>query len=160
MADGLCTQNPCSRCRFRYGVIGNHICCGYILVKEQRRPCPAGEGCTVFEKGSSFSEKALNHEVVRKVNKTCVDCGKTFYAGTKAKYCPECNKRKSAQYTINNHKRKQEARAAAELSKDKYCCWCGALFHSDSALKTGCPACKAKTKWQREQIRKERLKNE
>ena len=47
-------QDRCKKCRFRvYVNVGEEgemmVACTYILQGRGRRPCPAGERCTVFE---------------------------------------------------------------------------------------------------------------
>ena len=44
---------PCTTCKY-----GNRdATCTYILVAQRRRPCPAGIGCTVYEKVESRRER-------------------------------------------------------------------------------------------------------
>ena len=44
---------PCTTCKY-----GNRdAICTYILVAQRRRPCPAGIGCTVYEKVESRRER-------------------------------------------------------------------------------------------------------
>lgn len=43
----ICTEY-CDGCSFRYMIGGAFVrCCNYYFVTNQRRPCPAGDGCTV-----------------------------------------------------------------------------------------------------------------
>ena len=37
----------CAGCIYRGGQSGYLKCCNYYLITDKRRPCPAGEGCTV-----------------------------------------------------------------------------------------------------------------
>ena len=46
---GLVSREHCGKCRY-YGP-ASHTCDYYCITKE-RRGCPAGEGCTKFEKGT------------------------------------------------------------------------------------------------------------
>lgn len=39
-------KNNCDDCYYR-GTIYNTACCNYLLMTDQRRPCPPGEECTV-----------------------------------------------------------------------------------------------------------------
>lgn len=43
---GKTMANNCATC-FYHGKCGGMICCNFFLMTGQRRPCPAGEGCTV-----------------------------------------------------------------------------------------------------------------
>lgn len=136
--ESLCAKTPCGHCKYRYGNIGPYLACGYILVEQKRRPCPAGKDCTVFEKGRSFSEKTIGHRATVKIERKCVRCGVTFMAGSKAKYCPTC---KEALHKI------QEAESKArKLSERKSvirtCPSCGKDFESISYQKSFCQECR------------------
>lgn len=37
----------CKGCIYRGGQSGLIKCCNYYLITNKRRPCPAGDGCTV-----------------------------------------------------------------------------------------------------------------
>ena len=40
--------NYCSNCFYCGSVEGGRLqCCNYLLITNQRRPCPPGDGCTV-----------------------------------------------------------------------------------------------------------------
>lgn len=59
--NGLCDKH-CRRCIYRSKFpVGktDEVMCGYLLMTKKRRPCPAGEGCTVKEvKGRKRNEQA------------------------------------------------------------------------------------------------------
>lgn len=108
MANGLC-DNYCKDCVYRQALTnGFCIVCNYLLDTGKRRPCPAGEGCTVKIKGKRGRcwddesiiqwEKAMarlkaesrneKKERMREVRKqmlfdrmrtlSCAECGKEF----------------------------------------------------------------------------------
>ncbi len=37
----------CLDCRYYQGAYEADLCCCYLLITDQRRPCPPGKGCTV-----------------------------------------------------------------------------------------------------------------
>lgn len=41
----------CKDCGFSSLLCGDMLCCNYYLITENRRPCPAGFGCKVKQKG-------------------------------------------------------------------------------------------------------------
>lgn len=41
------SEHPCAGCLHFYGAYAANRCCNYILDTGKRRPCPAGDGCTV-----------------------------------------------------------------------------------------------------------------
>lgn len=44
---GLANEKSCKNCVFSYMVCNQLYICDYFLKTNKRRPCPAGEGCTV-----------------------------------------------------------------------------------------------------------------
>ena len=42
---------PCRSCKY-HGVVSGDLSCDYILVMHERRGCPAGPGCTRYERGA------------------------------------------------------------------------------------------------------------
>ena len=54
MAEKMHDAGRCARCRYgRQVYLGESwemaVMCAYLLRRYERRPCPAGEKCTVFE---------------------------------------------------------------------------------------------------------------
>jgi hypothetical protein len=98
MAKGLC-DSFCKGCIYNgYGVSDTVTICTYFLTTDNRRPCPAGSGCTVKqtgrkkgkweqEKDESWKqrEKTISKEVLHRV---CPCCGTEFDTNNKRKiYC-------------------------------------------------------------------------
>lgn len=48
-------NRKCKSCIFRSSA-SNEICCGYIFKVGHRRPCPPGEKCTAYIKGSKIQD--------------------------------------------------------------------------------------------------------
>lgn len=65
LADGTDRQrkkkraNPCKGCYYHGGKTENVKCCNYFLITGKRRPCEAGENCTVRCDGSQIRRKAM-----------------------------------------------------------------------------------------------------
>lgn len=55
----MAIKNPCDGCFFFEGRWETSKCCNYFLLTGQRRPCPAGAGCTVRKDGKSGRKKAM-----------------------------------------------------------------------------------------------------
>lgn len=48
------SKHPCEGCRFAFAGYGVDLYgCEYFLITGQRRPCPAGKGCTVKRKAQT-----------------------------------------------------------------------------------------------------------
>lgn len=55
---GLATDKHCKGCIYRCNLYNYLYCCDYFLRTGKRRPCPAGQGCTVkIKKGETKDVK-------------------------------------------------------------------------------------------------------
>ena len=63
MANGLC-DSYCDGCVFsqRENGAGGMRLCTYYFVTDIRRPCPAGQGCTVKQTGKKVKKWSYEHQ--------------------------------------------------------------------------------------------------
>jgi hypothetical protein len=135
MADGVC-DSYCKGCVFNQNCSGDFVTlCVYYLVTNVRRPCPAGQGCTVKQTGRKLNKwgyennvkwkeadnyrKQLRAEHLEQIRKerhmknlrtaTCAECGKEFYTDNPRRiYCSDrCKCRVESR---KRYRRQQEAR--------------------------------------------------
>lgn len=59
-----CLSERCKKCAFRSHHAGGS--CDYIGIMHTRRPCPAGDDCTVFEPGRKRRQKMITVTVGRR----------------------------------------------------------------------------------------------
>lgn len=98
------------------------------------------------------AKKVRTYNVV--MTRTCVDCGRTFEGGPRAKRCLDCREL-ARKETSWRHKKNGTRRPLGSLDK---CEWCGAEYTVSSGRQKHCSvACQrlAVLEWQRE--RKKRL---
>ena len=155
MAKGICGKR-CKSCQYRtyFPNPPHYIACYYRGITEQRRPCEAGEGCTVYKKGRPFMEKRPL-AVKKQFECVCKMCGTKFISSTRKKYCETCyHKREQMRVVAWNEKKRAEHMAAEQL-KDKTCILCGKVYHSPRANKGFCPECKALPRYTRDKLKGE-----
>lgn len=126
----------CKDCTYG-SIAGEHIICNYFLSTGIRRPCPAGDGCTVKKKGRKVNNwgyedgikwkqadeyrKQCREERLEQIRRerhlkniriaTCPECGKEFEAyDPKRIYCS--NQCKCRVESRKRYRKIQEARAA------------------------------------------------
>ena len=109
--------------------ISNHICkrCGTPIPYDRHRVfCDA---CNRLNR-----REALLRE------RTCIDCGKTFYGFPKSKRCPECQSEANKRNDAEAHRRK--AAGNSRRIGDKYKCEiCGKKYVLTSGRQRYCPDC-------------------
>ena len=125
----------CKDCTYG-SIAGEHIICNYFLSTGIRRPCPAGDGCTVKKKGRKVNNwgyedgikwkqaddyrKQLREERLEQIRRerqiknlriaTCPECGNAFQTDSpKRIYC--CDKCKNRAKSRDQYRRLQEAKA-------------------------------------------------
>ena len=92
----ICT-NYCDNCAYKKMMSSNYKYCDYFLMTNERRPCPAGDGCTVKVSRKVYRRKRIPKDVLIAHNE-------------KEK---ERNRRKSRAY-YEKHKDEINARAKAK----------------------------------------------
>lgn len=142
MANGVC-DSFCDGCAFSMktnGASGERIC-EYFLTTGNRRPCPAGTGCTVKETGKKLNKwgyennvnwaKAIEERNKQRMQyarqcqmekrahnpliKTCPECGGTFHANVAHQiYCS--NRCKSRVESRKRYWRIKDAKAKSNDS--------------------------------------------
>ena len=156
---GVC-NSYCNGCIYLGYATGDMKLCEYMLRTDKRRPCPAGTGCTVKQKGERKTRWELEKEEGWKVRmqrekktapvkevfrRVCPVCGKSFITtdGKKIYCCDDCRYR-------------NKAAKAAEKRKvfHRFCKECGTEFDTTNGRKVFCcRECAFKYK-QRERYRK------
>lgn len=114
----ICT-GYCDGCRFRYMIGGTFVrCCNYYFVTNQRRPCPAGDGCTVRmarkedqkreytpEEAAAFAEKQKAKE--REYNRAYYEKNKARLLASNKKW-KEANREHLREYRRRYRKKRKE----------------------------------------------------
>lgn len=139
MANGIC-DSYCKDCAFGQYASGDWMMiCTYFLSTGIRRPCPAGEGCTVKQKGRKIHKwcyedsvqwrkadeyrKRMREERTEQIRRerqiknlrisTCPECGNVFQTDSpKRIYCGD--KCKNRAKSRDQYRRLQEAKAKSK----------------------------------------------
>jgi predicted nucleic acid-binding Zn ribbon protein len=137
----------CDGCVFMAWANGNLRVCEYFFCTGQRRPCPAGTGCTVKQKGKKKTnwryEADRTWEIKKKREKesvvyhrACPTCGTAFDTTVKNKvYC--CKKCKDKAYRDGHIVMKVH---------HKVCKLCGQAFDTTDPKQVFCgPVCRSRS---------------
>lgn len=62
-------KNYCNGCIYASSMGDGYIICNYFLQTSIRRPCPAGEGCTVKQTGKKLRQRQDENNATRKKEK-------------------------------------------------------------------------------------------
>ena len=144
MANGLC-DSYCNKCVYASGVNGftHYTVCNYYLITGIRRPCQAGDGCTVKRTGKKTSKWAYennnawetkkreakarrNDEYQEKLRqllremkmttKLCAECGEEFQTvNPKQIYC--CVRCKNRAKSRAQYRRVLDAKAKSDAGE-------------------------------------------
>lgn len=81
--------------------------------------------------------------------RTCIDCGKTFPGGPRARMCPECAEKRRKEY----HQQYKKMKPVRHLGDIDTCQMCGKEYVVKGGKQKYCDNCKEKAllEWQREQ---------
>jgi hypothetical protein len=124
--NGVCDRF-CNGCIYNGYFDGRHTICEYYLVTNERRPCPAGTGCTVkktgkkisrweYEKESTWQKREKQQKQQKKIqiqtkekgvyHRVCPCCGTEFDTTNKRQiYCCKNCKFRMAQRAWNKRKK-------------------------------------------------------
>lgn len=142
---GVCDRF-CDGCVFLAWANSNTRVCEYFVRTGQRRPCPAGTGCTVKSTGKKKtlwqhqSDQSWNHKqkmeakAVEIYHKVCACCGEEFETHSSRQiYCSNKCKNRATQMAYH-HRKKPELTFT--------CVICGKQFTSTDARRKCCsPEC-------------------
>ena len=60
----------CEKCKYKGEVFFGELCCDYILIKSEKRGCPAGDECDKFEENEYWNimNVKLSRNLIKKAN--------------------------------------------------------------------------------------------